>query len=109
MKHIETANMFAMSVNSVICAWNPNSQLERIWYVAKPKEEFDPTGKSTKNIVYKDVLYRWLTVGILKPFYHSWIYIARQVLDIFIFGHVGKQFYFLGFIFYFILFALINI
>jgi len=60
--------MFAMSENSVIYAWNPNIQLERIWYVAKPKEEFDPTGKSTKNIVYKDALNGWLTVGILKPF-----------------------------------------
>jgi len=24
--------------------------------LAKPKEELDPTGKSTKNIVYKDIL-----------------------------------------------------
>jgi ATP-dependent DNA helicase PIF1 len=24
--------------------------------LAKPKEDLDPTGKSTKNIVYKDVL-----------------------------------------------------
>jgi len=24
--------------------------------LAKPKKELDPTGKSTKNIVYKDVL-----------------------------------------------------
>ena len=24
--------------------------------LAKPKDELDPTGKSTKNIVYKDVL-----------------------------------------------------
>jgi len=53
MKHIETANMFAMSVNSVICAWNPNSQLERIWYVAKPKEEFDPTGRAPRILFIK--------------------------------------------------------
>jgi hypothetical protein len=39
--------------------------------LAKPKVELDPIGKSTKNIVYKDILNWWLTVGMLKPFYQS--------------------------------------
>jgi hypothetical protein len=50
-------------------------------------------------------------VGILKPFYQSSCeYILPElVLDIFIFRHVGKPFYFLGFICYFIYFVCINI
>jgi hypothetical protein len=79
--------------------------------LAKPKEELDPTGKSTKNIVYKEVLNWWLTVGILKPFYQSSCeyILSGLVLDIFIFRHVGKPFYFLGFICYFIYFVCISI
>jgi hypothetical protein len=57
--------------------------------LAKPKEELNPTGKSIKNIVYKDVLNWWITVGILKPFYQSSCEHILLGWNLIFFGHIA--------------------
>jgi hypothetical protein len=63
--------------------------------LAKPKKKLDPTGKSTNNIVYKDILNWWLMEGILKPFYQSsceYVFCPTSMLTIYIFVCTWKSY-----------------